>query len=166
MPLKASQNRATAHGLLVRSKRNPHAGISNDLRFENLRKSGGAIPPGGSTKRNDIMKRWWIDREEDPQVICTTLQQAQTLVKLGVDPDTADMSWTKSPFTPKKLYGEDQYCLFSYPNASTSADPTPTPCWSVGAMACLLPAGMQFVNSKEESLRDIVFNTLVNYLSE
>ena len=165
MPLKASQNRATAHGLLVRPKRKPHAGTSNGLRFENLRKSGGAIPPRGSTN-NDIMKRWWIDREEDPQVICTTLQQAQTLVKLGVDPDTADMSWTKSPFTPKKLYGEDQYCLFSYPNASTSADPTPTPCWSVGAMARLLPAGMQFVNSKEESLRDIVFNTLVNYLSE
>ena len=47
MPLKASQNRATVQGLLVRPKESP-TGTSNGLRFENLRKSGGAIPPRGS----------------------------------------------------------------------------------------------------------------------
>lgn len=165
MPLKASQNRATAHGLVSQAKEKAPREPVTAYGLKIFARAAVRYRPEAPTS-NDIMKRWWIDREEDPQVICTTLQQAQTLVKLGVDPDTADMSWTKSPFTPKKLYGEDQYCLFSYPNASTSADPTPTPCWSVGAMACLLPAGMQFVNSKEESLRDIVFNTLVNYLSK
>ena len=81
-----------------------------------------------------------IDREKEPQTICTTLEQSRTLRDLGLGADTSDMTWISDIFTPKRIYGEEQYRPFCYPGATTSQDPTGTPAWSTDRMLRLLPA--------------------------
>ena len=80
-----------------------------------------------------------INREEVPQTICTTLEQSRILRDLGLSAETSDMTWTSDIFTPKRIYGEDQYRLCCYPGAVTSQDPTGTPAWSTDAMLAQLP---------------------------
>lgn len=81
-----------------------------------------------------------VNREKDPQTICTTLAQSRTLEELGLSTGTSDMTWSQCRFTPTRLYGEEHYMLFCYPGAVTSHDPTGTPAWSTDKMLSILPA--------------------------
>lgn len=67
------------------------------------------------------------------------MAQGKVTLKVGIDPKPADTTWLRSQFTPKCAYGEGHYCLFAYPEATTSQDPKGTPCWSVNALMNLLP---------------------------
>jgi hypothetical protein len=89
----------------------------------------------------------------DHPVLCTSLAQADALLKAGIDKQTADMTWCQSRFTPKAAYGEDQYHLFSFPEATTSHDPVGVPCWSVNGLMNALPRTMPDPLNPEHELR-------------
>lgn len=89
----------------------------------------------------------------DHPVLCTSIAQGDALLAAGVDPKTADMTWSHSRFTPKCSYGEEHYFLFCYPGAVTSNDPTGKPCWSVNALMNLLPKTMADPLANEHELR-------------
>ena len=97
------------------------------------------------------------------QQICTTLAQSRTLLQAGISPDTADMTWCRSLWTPETAYGENEYCLFARPGVTTSQDPDGTPAWSVSAMMKLLPKGT--VVPCSDTPRDDVFDMLVKSLN-
>ena len=78
--------------------------------------------------------------EERRERICTTVAQSRELVAAGIDPNTADMTWSHCQWTPAVTYGEDEYTLFAYPDAKTSHDPTGIPAWSARALMDILPA--------------------------
>lgn len=78
----------------------------------------------------------------DHPVLCTSISQSKAIQEAGVDPNTADMTWVHSIYTPKCAYGEEHHMPFCYPGATTSNDPKGTPCWSVNALMNLLPKTM------------------------
>lgn len=99
-------------------------------------------------------------RQIDHPVLCTSIAQSDALLKAGVDPKTADMTWLSSQFTPKCAYGEDHYCLFAYSGATTSQDPKGTPCWSVNALMNILPRTMPDKIDGEKEVRFTVQPTM------
>lgn len=103
-------------------------------------------------------------KPNDNQQICTTLEQSRMLQQMGVDCETADMTWCCSLWTPRTAYGEDGYCLFARPGITTSQDPDGTPAWSVSAMMKLLPKGTAVPCS--DTPRDDVFRMFLKHLSD
>ena len=91
-------------------------------------------------------------RIEKP-VLCTNTEQANRLLKAGIDPETSDMTWCNSAHTPSYAYGEEHRCLFAHPGITTSHDPIGTPCWSINALMNLLPRTMPDHLDHEQELR-------------
>ena len=96
----------------------------------------------------------------DHPVLCTSIAQGEAMLKAGVSPKSADMTWSFSRFTPKCSYGEEHHFLFCYPEAATSHDPIGKPCWSVNALMNLLPRTMKDPLDENHELRLTVQPTM------
>lgn len=94
------------------------------------------------------------DRIKEPQTICSTLKQSRTLLKLGLNADTSDMTWIHNVWTPQSVYGENEYMLMSYPKATTSSDTDGTPAWSTEAMLAQLP---EYIRQGEDVCRIYIY---------
>lgn len=99
-------------------------------------------------------------RTIDHPVLCTTTEQSNRLLKVGINSETADMTWCNSAHTPQSAYGEEHRCLFAHPGITTSHDPTGTPCWSINALMNLLPHTMPDKLDPEKEVRLTIQPTL------
>ena len=71
--------------------------------------------------------------------ICTTLEQGQKLVELGVDVNTADMQWVNTGYCMRVLPVDD------YEAQSSSSV---THAWSLSALISVLPRFIEFKGDK------------------
>ena len=92
------------------------------------------------------------------QLGCTTLEQSKKLVETGLDPNTADMFYSRRPT------GKSDYSIFpdfkpeGRLEVFTKVD---LPCWSLGALLTLMPKTMKGIPAKAAyhlTLKENVYN--------
>lgn len=75
--------------------------------------------------------------------ICTSLEQSQKLMELGIDINTADMYWEERINLPKVVVGN--YALHIHCRATDKdykklTNPVLSPAWSLSALLAVLPS--------------------------
>ena len=92
----------------------------------------------------------------------TTIEQAEHLVELGLDPETADMFYFLDPTPAGNIYHLAMQRIDIGVRNLPKYNDGDLPCWSIGALLELMPESYQLTRGKDNKYQFMLFHILIH----
>ena len=92
----------------------------------------------------------------------TTIEQAEHLVELGLDPKTADMFYFLDPTPAGNIYHLAMQGIDIRVRNLPEYNNGDLPCWSIGALLELMPESYQLTRGKDNKCQFMLFHILIH----